>query len=389
MRTRKPQTKNCIYLDFAATTPLPTRVKKVMERAQRIGFANTMSLHQLGRKAREMVEDSRRKIAREIGVKPFEVYFTSCATESNNWALKGTAEVKGKGHIVISSIEHPCVIESANWLCKQGFEVEFVNPTKEGWIEPKEVAKHVKKSTILVSVMTVNNETGVIQPVKEIVREVKRKNRNTLVHSDASQALGKIFFYPKAMGLDLATLSSHKCFGPKGAGALWIREGIKIAPLLHGGGHERGLRSGTLNGPAIVGFGEAVKLCYERFSDKVHKVKKLADILISGLERTQETRIVGNHKRKVPHINMFLVKDCSGESLVLEMDHRGFCISTGSACSSEKMEPSHVLLAMGISKKEAMSSVRISLSPYTTISEVRLFLKEFEKAIEKIKKLKI
>jgi len=278
--------KKRIYLDYAATTPVDPRVLKAMLPFLKEKFGNTMSLHSFGQEAKTALEGSREVIADLMRAKPDEIIFTSSATESNNLALKGIALARRSlgvgglaGHIIISSIEHPCIMESAKFLESQGFEITRLKVDKYGLVDPDDVRRAIKKETILVSVMHANNEIGTIEPIEEIGKICKEKR--IYFHTDAAQSFGKLPIDVNKMNIDLLSASSHKLYGPKGAACLFIREGVKILPLLHGGGHESGLRSSTVNIPAIVGFAEAAKICQKEMKKESQRLKKLRDKLIN------------------------------------------------------------------------------------------------------------
>lgn len=376
-----------IYLDYAATTPVDPRVVKKMMPYFSEKFGNTMSLHSLGQEAKEALEESREIIANFMGAKPTEIIFTSSATESNNLALKGIAFAnKDKGnHIIISSIEHACIMESAKWLERQGFEITRLKVDKYGLVDLKEVKKAIKKETILVSIMHANNEIGTIEPIEEIGKICKE--RGVYFHTDAAQSFGKIPIDVNKMNIDLMTISSHKMYGPKGAAALFVREGTKIEPILHGGGHEMGLRSSTVNVAAIVGFAEAVKICKREMKKEAERLTRLRDKLIKGvLRKIKGSHLNGHPKLRLPNNANFWFEGVEGESIVIQLDLLGISASTGSACSSEKLEPSHVLLAIGLKPWQAHGSLRLSLGRWTKENEIDYTLKVLPKVIEKLRK---
>ncbi len=336
-----------IYLDYAATTPVDPRVAKAMRPWFREKFGNTMSLHKFGQEAKAALEESREQVAGLIGAKPSEIIFTGSATESNNTVLKGIARAS---HIIISSIEHPCVMESARWLEMQGMQITRLPVDRYGLINPLDVKRAIKKETILVSIIHASNEIGTIQPIAQIGKICRQKG--VLFHTDAVQSLGKIPIDVNKMNIDLLTASSHKMYGPKGAALLFIREGVKITPLLHGGGQEKGLRSSTINLPAIVGFAKACEI----------------------------------FKKEANNAN-FWFEFVEGESIVIQLDLAGVATSTGSACSSAKLEPSHVLLAIGLKPEQAHGSLRLTLGRWTKESDIDFFLKVLPKIIKNLRKI--
>lgn len=377
-----------IYLDYAATTPIDPRVLKAMLPYFSEKFGNTMSLHSFGQEAKVALEESREVISEFLGAKPNEIIFTSSATESNNLALKGIAFAnRNKGnHIVISEIEHNCIMESAKWLQAQGFEITKLKVDKYGLVDPDEVKKAIKKNTILVSIIHASNEIGTIEPI-EIIGKICRE-RGVYFHTDAAQSFGKIPIDVNRMNIDLLTASSHKIYGPKGAAILYLREKVKIVPILHGGGHEMGLRASTVNVPAIVGFARAIEICKKEMEKESERVTKLRDKLIKGvLEKIKGSHLTGHPKKRLPNIASFWFEGLEGESIVLQLDLLGIAASTGSACSTEKLEPSHVLLAIGLKPWQAHGSLRLSLGRWTKEKEIDYVLKVLPKVIENLRKI--
>lgn len=377
-----------IYFDYAATTPVDARVLKAMLPYFKEKFGNTMSIHWFGQEAKLALEKSRKIVADLMGAKPEEIIFTSSATESNNLALKGIALAhKNKGrHIIISPIEHPCIMESAKWLKAQGFEIEKVPVDKYGIVDLSKLKKAIRKDTILVSIIHASNEIGTIQPIAEIGKICREKK--VYFHTDAVQSFGKIPIDVKKMNIDLLTASSHKMYGPKGAGCLFIREGIKIEPLLHGGGQERGIRSSTVNVASIVGFAKACEICKKEMKRESKRLTKLRDKLIkSVLKNIKETKLNGHPKLRLPNNTNFSFYGVEGEALVMQLDLEGFAVSTGSACSSTKLEPSYVLLAIGLTPSGAYSSLRITLGRQTTEKQVNQLIKVLPKAVSKLREI--
>jgi len=376
-----------VYLDYAAATPVDPRVAKAMAPFLSENFGNTMSLHSFGQNAKIALEESRAKLADIINAKPNEIIFTSSATESNNLALKGLALANKTGHIIISSIEHHCVVESVKWLEKQGFEITKIPVDKYGMINPKDIEKEIKPETILVSIIHASNEIGTIQNIAEIGKICREKK--VYFHIDASQSFGKIPIDVKKMNIDLLTASSHKIYGPKGAGLLYIREGIKIVPLLHGGGQENGLRSSTVNVGAIVGFAKAVEIYKKEAKKENKKLTKLREKLIKGLLKIKGSHLNGHPTKRLANNVNVRFDFVEGESMVIQLDLHGIACSTGSACSSATLEPSHVLLATGLKPEQAHGSLRISLGRFTTEKEINYFLKVLPEAIKKIRAISL
>lgn len=377
-----------VYLDYAATTPVDPRVEKAMLPYISEKFGNTMSLHSFGQEAKEALEGSREVIADLMGAKSSEIIFTSSATESNNSVLKGIAFANRErgNHIIISSIEHACVMESARFLESQGFEITRLKVDKFGLVDPADVKKAIRKNTLLVSIMHANNEIGTIEPIEEIGKICRE--RGVYFHTDAAQSFGKIPIDVNKMNVDLLTASSHKMYGPKGAASLFIREGVKILPLLHGGGHESGLRPSTVNVAAIVGFAEACRICKKEMQKESQRLTKLRDELIKGvLEKIEGSHLNGHPQKRLPNNANFWFEFVEGESMVIQLDLLGIAASTGSACSSEKLEPSHVLLAIGLKPQEAHGSLRLSLGRWTTKKEIDELLEVLPEAIKKLREI--
>ncbi len=370
-----------IYLDYAATTPVDIQVAKAMQPYFSQKFGNTMSLHSFGQEAKLALEKSRETIADLINAKPNEIIFTSSATESNNTVLKGIA-LKG-GHIIISSIEHPCIMESALWLEKQGVKVTRLKVDKQGIINPKDVEKAIRKDTVLVSIIHASNEIGTIQPIEEIGKLCKKKG--VYFHTDASQSFGKIPIDVK--NIDLLTASSHKIYGPKGSALLYIRNGIQIRPLLHGGGQEMGFRGSTVNIPAIVGFAKAVELAKKEMVKENKRLAGLQDKLIKGILKIKHSYLNGHPKKRLANNVNVGFSFIEGESLVIQLDLKGIAVSTGSACSSVKLEPSHVLLAIGLRPEQAHGSLRISLGRETTEKDIDYLLKVLPQIVNQLRRI--
>jgi cysteine desulfurase len=376
-----------IYLDNGATTKLDDDVIKAMLPYFNEKYGNASSSHMMGVWARQAVDEARHAIASSIGAKDDEIIFTSGGTESNNLAIKGIAfahKDKGK-HIIITKIEHDCVLNSCKWLETQGYQVTYLNVDTEGFVNPDDLEKAIRNDTILVSVIHGNNEIGTIQDIKKL-GEICRKH-NVLFHTDACQSYTKTEINVKKQNLDMVTLNAHKIHGPKGVGVLYIRSGIKITPLAHGGGHEFKLRSGTENVPGIVGFAKSVKLA---MNDKhIKHMARLRDRLIEDIiKRIPETRLNGakGENRLCNNVN-FAFKYVEGESIGAMLDAKGISSSTGSACSSKSLEPSHVLIAIGLKPEDAHGSLRLTLSRFTKEEEIDNVIAELPKIIEKLRKM--
>jgi cysteine desulfurase len=378
------------YLDHSATTPVLAEVKEAMLPFLEDDFGNPSSVHGPGRRAKEAVEDGRDRVAIAIGASPAEIVFTGGGTDADNLALKGAAhKLRGNGnHIVTTTFEHHGVLGSLEWLEGQGFEVTKVSVGPSGVVDPQAVAAATKKSTILVSVMTVNNEIGTIQPVADIVQAVKAAHPNALVHTDAVQALGNVPVDVDRWGVDLAAFSAHKVGGPKGVGALFVRSGTALEPVTHGGGQERGLRSGTLNVPGIAGFGVAAQIAAKEVDEKQERVRKLRDGLLTGLKQAVADLIVNGElqHRVAGNLNVCIPR-AEGQILLLLLDQAGIACSSGSACQSGAVDPSHVLLAIGVSPALAKGSLRFSFGRSSTQADVDAVLEVFGGIVAQARKV--
>jgi len=376
-----------VYMDYAATTPVDPRVFKAMKPYFSKKYGNSVSLHKQGREAKEALEESRKTIAAMMNAEPNELIFLSSATESTNMALKGIAfanRKKGK-HIVTSKIEHHCVLEPARWLEKQGFEITRLPVDKFGFVDLTQLEKAIRKDTILVSIMHANNEIGTIQDVEKIGKICKEKG--VYFHSDAAQSFGKIPIDTKKMNIDLLSISSHKMYGPKGVGGLYIKKGTKIEPLLHGGGHEFKKRSSTVNVAGIVGFAEATRIQKKEMASDAKNQTMLRDKLINELLKIEDAHLTGHPTKRLPNNASFWFAYIEGESLLMQLDINGVSASTGSACSSESLEASHVLLAIGLKPQEAHGSLRLSLGKYTTNEDVDYVLEVVPKSVERLRQI--
>lgn len=378
--------KQKIYLDYAATTPVDPRVVKAMLPYFNENYGNSMSLHEFGFKTSEAVEKARRTIAKFLNAEDEEIVFTGSATESNNLALKGLAEANPeKKKIIISSIEHDCVRNSAIWLRSKGYKVVMLPVDKKGFIDFEVLKKEADETTLVVSIIHGSNEMGTIQDIKKI-GELCR-DRGIYFHTDASQSFGKVPIDVKDMKIDLLTASSHKIYGPKGVAILCVRDGVKINPIMHGGGHEGGLRSSTVNVPAIVGMGKAVELLKNSKAENL-KIEKLRDKLIKGiLNSIDDCWLNGDEKKRLSNNVNISFERVEGESILMELSNRGIMCSTGSACSSNNLEPSHVLLAMGLSSPEAHGSLRFSLGRWTKEADISYVLKTLPIVLKKMRKM--
>lgn len=376
-----------IYLDHAATTPVAQEVIEVMEPYFSEKYGNASSLHSFGLEARDAVEKSRRTIAKFVGARPDEIIFTSGGTESNNLALKGIAFAnKKKGnHIVTCQIEHPAIRKPCEWLEKHGFKVTFLDVDKNGLVNPEDVEKAITKDTILVSIMTANNEIGTIEPIAEIGKICKK--HKIYFHTDAVQALGKIPINVKKMNIDLLSASSHKVYGPKGIGFLYIKHDVQIEPVQHGGGHEQGLRSGTENTAGIVGFAAAIELANKIMKKEAERQSKLRDKIIKEILQIQGTKLNGHPTRRLPNNVNVSIKGVEGEALLIRLNEKGIAVSTGSACSTKSLKPSHVLTSIGLTDEESHGSLRITLGKDNKEEDVDYVIEELRKIINSLRKI--
>lgn len=378
-----------IYFDYAASTPVAPEVLSAMLPYFDPAFCgNTMSLHQMGSTASQVVESCRVSLANILKVQPSEIIFTGSATESNNTVLKGIAfanQAKGK-HLIVSSIEHDCVLNSAKWLETQGFEVTYLSVDKYGLVDLDQLKQAIRPDTILVSIIHGNNEIGTLQDLASIGQICH--DRGVYFHTDAAQSFTKTDIDLSKLNVDLLTASSQKIYGPKGCALLYVKTGTKITPLLHGGGHEFNLRSSTLNLPAIVGFTKAAELAVKNFDQETKRLTNLRDYLIKNiLKSIPESHLNGHPTQRLCNNVNISFDRVEGESLLLELDFYGIEASTGSACSSASLEPSHVLLATGLKPEEAHGSLRFSLGRYTTQADVDYLLTVLPQVINKFRQI--
>ncbi|MCU0652888.1 MAG: cysteine desulfurase [Candidatus Pacebacteria bacterium] len=387
-RTGQSQPKR-IYMDYGAATPVDPRVAKLADKNLPDMFANSMSFHSFGQQARQILEQSRADVAGVINAaKPAEILFTGSATESNNLALKGVMFAnKGRGrHLIISSIEHACVMESAAWLERQGFEVTRLKVDQYGLVDPKDIEAAIRPDTILVSVMHANNEIGTIEPVAEIGKICRDKG--VYFHTDAAQTFGKITIDVQKMNIDLLTASSQKIYGPKGAACLYVREGVTVEPILHGGGQESGLRSSTVNVPAIYGFAQASLIAKKEMTKEAARQIKMREKLIGGiLKNIKGSYLNGYPEKRLPNNANVRFDYVEGESMIIQLDINGIAASTGSACSSAKLTASHVLTAIGLKPQEAHGSLRLTLGRFSKETDVNYVLKVLPKIITRLREI--
>jgi len=373
-----------VYFDHAATTPVDSRVLEAMLPFFSEQYGNPSELHRLGRAARQAVERARAQVAAGIGAAENEIVFTSGGTEADNLALFGPLQRFAPGHLIVSAIEHAAVLEAARALNRAGWDVDYIPVDALGTIDVAAYAAAFRHDTRLASVHLANNVVGTVQPVAELARIAHE--HNTLFHTDAVQVVGALPVQVGELGVDLLTLSGHKVYGPKGSGALYVRRGVRMAAAVHGGGQERRLRSGTENVPGIVGLGAAVELAVASQAETSPRLQALRDRLIAGvLERVPECRLLGHPVDRLPGNAAFTVRYIEGESMLLQLDAQGFMVSSGSACASGSLEPSHVIMALGVGAEEAHGSIRLTLGRHSTQEEVDAFLETFPAVVERLR----
>ena len=375
-----------IYLDYAATTPTHPEVLKVMLPYFTDAFGNPSSIHSFGQEAKEAIEKARNQVSVLIGAKSEEIVFTGSGTEADNFALKGVALAnQGKGnHIITSSIEHHAVLETCKFLEKQGFSVTYLPVDGYGMVDPGGVKKAITVKTILISVMHANNEVGTVEPIAEIGNIAREAE--IYLHTDAVQTAGHIPVDVNKLNVDLLSISAHKLYSPKGIGALYIRKGTKVSSFMHGGDQERGKRASTENVPAIVGFGKAAEIAQREMLEEAQKLTVLRDQLIEGiLKSIEHTQLNGHPVMRLPNNVNVSVDYVEGESMLLNLDLAGICASTGSACSSSALEPSHVLVAMGLPHLQAHGSLRFTSGKWTTEEEINQVLNVLPGIVSKLR----
>ena len=356
-----------VYLDYSATTPVKEEVVQEMIPYFTKAYGNPSSLYSLGLEAKQALDKARGQVAELIGANPQEIFFTGTGSEADNWALKEVADAystKGK-HIITSKIEHHAILHTCQTLEKHGYEITYLDVDKEGFVDLKQLEDSIRDDTILVSVMMVNNEIGTIEPIKEIAKIAK--SHGVLVHTDAVQGLGNVPIDVKDLGVDMLSMSSHKIYGPKGVGALYIKRGVRLPSYIDGGAQENKKRAGTENLPGIVGFGKAAELARINLDDHIARLTELRNYFIEQvIEKIPDVHVNGNLEHRHPGNANITFEFIEGESILLYLDFQGICVSTGSACSSKSLEPSHVLSALGVPDELIHGSVRFSIGDFTT-----------------------
>jgi cysteine desulfurase len=375
-------------MDHSATSPVDIEVFNAMKPYFVESYGNASTLYSLGREARRAMESSREKVASIIGANTDEIIFTSGGTESDNIAIKGTAyRFKRRGnHIITSNIEHPAVDETCKYLEKNGFEVTYLPVEKDGIVNSSDLEDAITDKTILITVMHANNEIGTIQPISEI-GEIARENK-IYFHADAVQSVGKIPVNVEELNVDMLSLSAHKLYGPKGVGALYIKKGVRVEPIIHGGGHEKGIRPGTENVAGIVGLGKACEIAENNLEEEAQYLTSMRDELIKRvLSEIDESYLNGHPTKRLPNNINFRFTGIEGESLVLHLDSKNIASSTGSACSSKKLEASHVLMALGLKEVQAHGSLRLTLGKENKVEDIDYVIESIKNAVDTLRKM--
>lgn len=377
-----------IYLDYNSTTPVDPEVADLMRQVMIENYGNPSSVHSLGNRAKAAMEAARETIASILGADPAEIYFTAGGTEADNLALKGAAwALKSKGnHLITSKIEHHAVLESAHFLEKNGFTATYIGCGLDGIVSTEELKQVLTPATTVASVMMANNETGVIQPIKEMAAICRQAG--VLFHTDAVQAVGKLPVKVDDLGVDMLSLSAHKFYGPKGVGALYIRKGVRLAPLFHGGSHERRKRAGTENSPGVVAMARAMEIAEAKREKERTRLADLGDYFIAQVQsRIKDVYLNGDRDRRVPSTVNLSFKGVEGEAIILSLDMKGICVSSGSACTSGSLQASHVLMAMGVDTLLAQGSIRFSMGRYTTKEQLDFTISVLPEIIDRLRSM--
>lgn len=377
-----------VYLDYSATTPVKEEVLQEMIPYFTEKFGNPSSLYTMGLASKEAVDQARNQVAALIGADAKEIYFTGCGSESDNWAVLGTADkLKEKGnHIITTRIEHHAMLHSCEFLSKNGYEVTYLDVEPDGTVKPETLEAAITDKTILISIMMVNNEVGTIEPIKELAAVAKK--HGILFHTDAVQALANVPIDVKELGVDMLSISAHKIYGPKGVGALYIRKGLRISNYMHGGAQEMGRRAGTENLAGIVGFGKAAELAKAQMETHIAHCSQLRDYLIDRVTKEiSDTYVNGTMEHRHPGNANITFKYIEGESILLMLDFKGISVSTGSACSSKSLEPSHVLTALGVPVEMVHGTVRFTVGDFTTKEDIDYTVESLKEIVEKLRAL--
>lgn len=379
-----------VYMDYSATTPVKQEVLETMSPYFTEHYGNPSSLYTIGQESKAAISNARRQVASIIGADEKEIYFTACGTESDNWAIFGTADAKkGKGkHIITSKIEHHAVLHSCQQLEKQGYDVTYLDVEPDGTINPQALKAALRDDTVMVSIMMVNNEVGTIEPIKELCSVTKAFNKEIIFHTDAVQGLGNVSIDVKELGIDLMSMSAHKIYGPKGVGGFFIRKGLRITNYLHGGAQENRHRAGTENIAGIVGFGKAAELAEKNLDEHIRHCSELRDYFIAQvLKNIPNTEVNGNMEHRHPGNASITFNYIEGESILLLLDAKGIYVSTGSACSSTSLTPSHVLTALGVPVERIHGTVRFSIGDFTTKEDLDYVLDELKPVVTRLREI--
>ena len=379
-----------VYMDYSATTPVKKEVLDAMIPYFTEHYGNPSSLYTIGLEAKNAISEARQRVASLIGADEKEIFFTACGTESDNWALFGVSDAKKKkgNHIITTKIEHHAILHSCQFLEKHGFDVTYLDVDENGFVDPEDLKAAITDQTVMVSIMMVNNEVGTVEPIKELVRVTKEKNKDIIFHTDAVQGLGNVPIDVKDLGVDLMSMSAHKIYGPKGTGALFIKKGVRLSNYIHGGAQENKHRAGTENLAGIVGFGKAAQLAQENFDEHVKHCSSLRDYFVQQvLERIPDTQVNGTMEKRHPGNANITFKFIEGESILLLLDSKGVYVSTGSACSSASLTPSHVLTALGVPVEMIHGTVRFSIGDFTTKEDLDYVLDELTKIVARLREI--
>lgn len=379
-----------VYLDYSATTPVKEDVLQAMIPYFTEKYGNASSLYSIGLESKLAIDKAREQVAALIGASPKEIYFTGSGSESDNWVLESVAtdmKLRGKGkHIITSCIEHHAILHTCQFLEKQGFEITYLDVDKEGFVSPDDLEKAIKDDTVLVSIMFVNNEIGTVEPIKKLANVAHK--HGILFHTDAVQAVGNVDINVKDLGVDMLSMSAHKIYGPKGQGALYIKKGVRLSNFIHGGAQEMGKRAGTENLAGIVGFGKAAELAKENLESHIKHCAELRDYLIEKVKQNiPDVFVNGSMEHRHPGNANITFEYIEGESILLLLDSFGIAVSTGSACSSKSLDPSHVLMAIGIPHEMIHGSVRFTVGDFTTKEDVDFTVDKLKQVVNKLREL--
>ena len=378
--------KRFVYADNAATTRVSDEVLNSMLPYFTERYGNASSIYKLGRDAQRDIEIAREKVAKALNASPNEIFFTSCGSESDNWAIRGVCEKlasKGKKHIITSVFEHHAILHTCQYMEKHGYDVTYLPISKDGFVNPEDVRNAIREDTAIVSIMYANNEIGTIQPIKEIGAICREKK--VIFHTDAVQAVGNVPIDVKEQNIDILSLSGHKIHAQKGIGAIYIKKGLALPNLIFGGAQERNKRAGTENVPAIVGLGTAIEIATANIPEKAEKVTAMRNRLIDGILKLPKTRLNGSRENRLPGNCNISIEGVEGESLLLKLDLNGICASSGSACTSGSLDPSHVLLALGLKHEVAHGSLRLSISDENTDEDIDYILEVVPNVVEQLR----